>query len=113
MVKRIFFNSKKQSVIFHVEEPIKAFQAKNNCMAYYVAADNRLKYSGVIGSVFLPSPRGIDKAEYLELVTHEVQHLVIDWIFTRAKGLEYIRRNEERIATMTGEIVRKFIEKVV
>lgn len=112
-VKRVFFNRKKQSVIFHVGKSLKAFRQEHNCWAYYVAADNRLKYSGVIGSVFLPSSRGMTQAAYAELVTHEVQHLIIDWILTRARGLEYIRRHEERIASMTGEIVRKFFEKVV
>lgn len=51
---------------------------------------------------------GIKRPDYHELVTHEVTHLLIDWILSRARSLSFIRRNEEQIATMAGEIVRKF-----
>ena len=105
---RVYFNGKKQSIVFYIGDNLKAFKTQNDCHAYYVAADNRLKRSGQIGSIHLPNRRGISKADYNELVAHEVQHLIIDWILTRARGLSFIRRNEEKIATMTGEIVRKF-----
>jgi hypothetical protein len=45
-----------------------------------------------------------------ELVAHEVQHLIFDWVLTR-KGMRLTERNEERIATMTGEIARRFWRK--
>ena len=108
---RVYFNGKKQSIVFTIGENLKAFKAQNDCHAYYVAADNRRKRRGQIGSIHLPNKRGMCKADYHELVTHEVQHLIIDWILTRARGLSFIRRNEEKIATMTGEIVRKFWDK--
>ena len=45
-----------------------------------------------------------------ELVAHEVQHLIFDWVLTR-KGMNINEKNEERIATMTGEISRRLWRK--
>jgi hypothetical protein len=45
-----------------------------------------------------------------ELVAHEVQHLIFDWVLTR-KGMNLSPKNEERIATMTGEISRRLWRK--
>ena len=45
-----------------------------------------------------------------ELVAHEVQHLIFDWVLTR-KGMKMTEQNEERIATMTGEISRRIWRK--
>lgn len=109
-MKRIIvrFNDNKQSVLFVVGENIKAFRKRNNCDAWYGTQAGRKRNKGRIGSIHLPSMVGMRRIEYNELITHEVTHLLIDWTLTRARSLSFVRRNEEQMATMAGEIVRKF-----
>jgi len=52
---------------------------------------------------------GISSAYRQELIAHEVQHAMIDWLLCNENN---IRRWEEKAATMTGEIVRKIWRKL-
>lgn len=108
---RVRFNKGRQYVIFHIGEPLHAFRKKHKCWAWY-GSDRQRKYNGLMGHIHLPSMRGMKRVEYDELVSHEIAHLVIDWILSRARALSFIARNEEDIATMTGEISRKFWRKM-
>ena len=105
---RIYFNDNKQWFNVYVAKNPAWFKRKNQCHAYYLAAETRSQRKGLFGYIYLselnPSPMAH------ELVAHEVQHLIFDWVLTR-KGMNISEKNEERIATMTGEIARRFWRK--
>jgi hypothetical protein len=101
---RVYFNDNKQYVIFHLADDVKAFRRKNQCWAYYIAADERRTRRGLFGHIHLPHEKFVNMSE---LISHEVQHLMIDWVLCRKDG-KLTPRNEERIATITGEIVKRF-----
>ena len=81
---------------------------KNQCHAYYIAAEERKQRRGLFGYIYLSELNFSPMAH--ELVAHEVQHLIFDWVLTR-KGMTINEKNEERIATMTGEISRRLWRK--
>jgi elongation factor P hydroxylase len=105
---RVNFNDNKQYIVFVIGDKPRAFQRKNDCHAYYIGADERKKRSGVFGYIHIPV---MDDTPLLrELIAHEVQHAIIDWVLCR-KGGQVTTKNEERLATMTGEITRRFYAK--
>lgn len=103
---RVPFNDNKQELVFVVKGRVDTFLRLNDCYAYYVGKYPRYQRRGVFGYIHLPH---VHKQAPLfhELIAHEVQHAIFDWVLCRRGG--YINTsNEERIATMTGEIVRRF-----
>lgn len=105
---RVYFNDNKQWVNIYVANDPTHFKRKNQCHAYYIAADVRKQRRGLFGHIYLSELNHSPLAQ--ELVAHEVQHLIFDWVLTR-KGMTISERNEERIATMTGEIARRIWRK--
>ena len=102
---KVTFNKNRQYVYFHIAEPLKAFKKAHNCDAWYSNQVNRNRYKGLFGNIYLPKCKHGDP--YLhELISHEVTHLMADWM--KARNMRVTDRNEERIATLTGEIVRRF-----
>lgn len=105
---RVFFNDNKQWVNIYVAHNPAHFKRKNQCHAYYIAAETRKQREGLFGYIYLSELNFTPMAH--ELVAHEVQHLIFDWVLTR-KGMNISEKNEERIATMTGEISRRLWRK--
>lgn len=105
---RVFFNENKQWVNIYVAKDPAWFKRKNQCHAYYIAAETRKQRQGLFGYIYLSELNLSPMAH--ELVAHEVQHLIFDWVLTR-KGMNINEKNEERIATMTGEISRRLWRK--
>lgn len=98
------FNGGKQWIKVIVGEEPKTFRRRNNCHAWYAGAEKRKKRSGLFGYIHLPFT---EPSPYLsELISHEIQHLILDWVFCH-NSFQLSFQNEERIATMTGEINRK------
>lgn len=108
---RVRFNKGKQSVMFHIGEPLKAFREKHQCHAWYSNAVQRKTRSGLFGHIHLPSPRGMKRIEFDELAVHEIYHLIDDWWRCR-KGNVMSDNNEEDRATLAGELYRKFLQKL-
>lgn len=98
----IRFNDNKQAVKFYVADDPARFKRVNQCLAYYMPHEERKKRTGLFGIIGLSDVTP-------ELVTHEVVHLVADWMNTRRMTLNV--RNEERVATLAGEIARRFWRK--
>jgi len=105
---RIYFNENKQWFSVYVAHNPTHFKRKNQCHAYYIAAETRKQRQGLFGYIYLSELNFSPMAH--ELVAHEVQHLIFDWVLTR-RGMRFTENNEERIATMTGEIARRFWRK--
>jgi len=105
---RVYFNDNKQWVNIYVAKDPAWFLRKMNCHAYYIAAEDRKQRQGLFGYIYLSELNFSPNAH--ELVAHEVQHLIFDWVLTR-KGMNINEKNEERIATMTGEISRRLWRK--
>jgi hypothetical protein len=105
---RIHFNDNRQWFNVYVADSPTRFKRRNQCHAYYIAAEVRKQRQGLFGYIYLSELNFSPMAH--ELVAHEVQHLIFDWVLTR-KGMTMNERNEERIATMTGEIARRFWRK--
>lgn len=105
---RVYFNDDKQWVNIYVAHDPAHFKRKNQCHAYYIAAEERKQRQGLFGYIYLSELNFSPMAH--ELVAHEVQHLIFDWVLTR-KGGNINEKNEERIATMTGEITRRLWRK--
>ena len=105
---RVFFNDNKQWVNIYVAKDPIWFKRKNQCHAYYIGAETRKQRQGLFGYIYLSELNFSPMAH--ELVAHEVQHLIFDWVLTR-KGMNINEKNEERIATMTGEISRRLWRK--
>src|SRR5512147_612958 len=105
---RVYFNENKQWVNIYVANSPAWFKRKNQCHAYYIAAETRKQRQGLFGHIYLSELNLTPMAH--ELVAHEVQHLIFDWVLTR-RGMNINEKNEERIATMTGEIARRFWRK--
>jgi len=105
---RVYFNNNQQWFnVYVADDPIR-FKRKNQCHAYYIAAEVRKQRRGLFGYIYLSELNFSPMAH--ELVAHEIQHLIFDWVLTR-KGMSISERNEERIATMTGEISRRLWRK--
>ena len=100
------FNAGKQSLVFVVRHRLDTFITVNDCYAYYVGKYPRYQRAGVFGYIHLPIVHKLSPL-FRELIAHEVQHAIFDWVLCR-KGGRIHTGNEERIATMTGEIVRRF-----
>jgi hypothetical protein len=105
---RIYFNDNKQWFNVYIARDPARFKRKNQCHAYYIAAEVRKQRRGLFGHIYLSELNFSPLAH--ELVAHEIQHLIFDWVLTR-KGMKLTEKNEERIATMTGEIARRFWRK--
>ena len=105
---RVYFNDNKQWVNIYVARNPAHFKRKNQCHAYYIGAEERKQREGLFGYIYLSELNFSPMAH--ELVAHEVQHLIFDWVLTR-KGMKFNEQNEERIATMTGEISRRLWRK--
>jgi hypothetical protein len=104
---KVRFNGGKQSVTFHVGDT--EILTQLDAAAYYDEHKKRRKRRGAFAHIYLPSMRSLKRAEFHELLGHEVTHFIDDWWRCR-KGNEMTDNNEERRATLHGEIVRKFWE---
>ena len=105
---RVPFNKNRQYVLFHVADDSAKFKRRNECYAYYIEADVRHLRRGLFGHIHLSELNRSPLAH--ELVAHEIEHLVFDWVLSH-KGMTFNRRNEERISDMVGEIHRRFWRK--
>lgn len=108
---KVRFNKGRQSVLFEIDVPIKAFLQKRGAYAEYWNHARRKQRRGLFGRIVLPSPRGMKRVEFDELVVHEIYHLIDDWWRCR-KGNVMDDNNEETRATLAGEIYRKFWQKM-
>lgn len=104
---RVKFNESKQWVDVYIADSPAKFIDRNDCHAYYMPADGRKAYTGLFGVIHLSKMD--DTPEGVELMTHELDHLMADWMRSRRMTLNV--RNEERIATMKGELSRIFWRK--
>ena len=48
---KVTFNDGKQWVIFHIGTSLRKFKSDNDCHAYYVGAETRLKRRGLFGHI--------------------------------------------------------------
>jgi hypothetical protein len=102
------FNHSRQSIVFHVHgESLAQFRRRHKCDAWFWERSGKRPRNGVFGYIHIPHIIDGD-LYYIELVAHEVQHLMIGWVLAWGNDIQYLARAEEQIATMTGEIVRKF-----
>lgn len=92
--------------VFIAEDPVK-FKRKNKCQAWYISADNRFAYRGLFGYIHLSKMD--DTPEGIELMTHEIDHMITDWM--RSRRITLSERNEERIATLKGDVAKRFWSK--
>lgn len=100
---RVHFNNGKQWFDVYIADNSRKFIKRNKCWAYYQPARIRYKRRGYFGSVhFSRSGAG--------LVSHELLHLLIDWVRCRKPSI-ITKRNEERIVLMFGEMTRRFWNK--
>jgi len=108
----IKFNEGKQWVKFKVDSDPKTFANENKCRGWYWEAENRKQRQGLFGYIHLPLYNKVTPF-FRELVAHEIQHLITDWVTCRqVKDLSaYLLNNDERIATISGEIERRFWQK--
>ena len=100
---RVYFNGRKQHFDVFIADNPASFRRRNKCHAYYIGASGRKQRRGLFGYIHLGEVTH-------ELVSHELQHLIFDWVLTR-KGMKFTPKNEERIATMTGDIAKSFWRK--
>ena len=88
----------------HVAESPAKFSNKNDCHAYYIPNTERKAFSGLFGFIHLSkmdeTPAGV------ELMAHEIDHLMADW--RKSRHIVPSDRNEERLATLRGQIERSF-----
>lgn len=104
---RVYFNQGKQFLNVYVADSPRAFRRKHDCHAMYVASHPRKKRAGLFGSIYLSELNYSPMAH--ELFDHELTHMLFDWLLCR--GMRLTVRNEERIATMIGEVSRRFWRK--
>lgn len=101
---RVYFNERKQWVDVYVADSPAKFINKNDCHAYYLPNTERKAYRGLFGFIHLSmmddSPSGV------ELMAHEIEHLMADW--RKSRRIIPSDRNEERLATLRGQIERAF-----
>jgi len=105
------FNHSRQSLSFKIHNMnLKTFENLNDCGAYYIGREHRKKRKGLFGYINLPhfSRRS---PYWHNLIAHEVQHAIWDWILCRKCDINYLISNEERIATMVGNITEVFWTK--
>lgn len=106
---RVRFNKGKQSVMFHVGDH--EILTEKDALAYYDEHKKRYKRRGAFAHIYLPSLRSLKRAEFHELLGHEVTHFIDDWWRCR-QGNVMDDNNEELRASLHGEIVRKFWQKM-
>ena len=105
------FNHSRQELVFVVHGTLETFRKRNDCDAYYNSKSGRESRRGIFGYIHIPN---ISLDLYWdELIAHEIQHSMIDWVLSKAKSLSYLAEREEQIATMTGEISRKFKKEYI
>jgi hypothetical protein len=104
---RVHFNERKQwADVFIAESPAK-FKRRNECHAYYLGADGRKAYRGLFGVIHLSEMN--DKPLGVELMAHEIDHLMADW--RNSRRITPTVKNEERLATLRGEVEKEFWRK--
>lgn len=84
---------------------------EKDAAAFFDEHKKRYKRRGLFAHIYLPSPKRIKRAEFHELLTHEIHHFIDDWWRCR-KGNVMDNNNEELRATLAGEIARKFWGKM-
>jgi hypothetical protein len=104
---RVHFNKGRQWVDVYVAESPAQFLRRNDCHAYYIGYDMRKKYHGLFGIIHLKKLD--DTPEARELIDHEIEHLMFDW--RRSRGITPSPRNEERMATLRGQVGKAFWRK--
>jgi hypothetical protein len=104
---RVHFNGGKQWVDVFISDSPAKFIRRNECHAYYIANTNRKRYYGLFGFVHL---KKMDSSpESVELMAHELDHLLADW--RESRRIVPTPRNEERLATLRGQIEKTFWRK--
>ena len=78
---RVHFNNNQQWFNVYVADDPTRFKRKNQCYAYYIAAEVRRQRKGLFGYIYLSELNFTPLAH--ELVAHEIQHLIFDWGLTR------------------------------
>jgi hypothetical protein len=102
------FNHSRQSVVFHIHsEGLQQFRRRHKCDAWFWERSGKKPRNGVFGYIHLPRIEPED-TYFIELVAHEVQHLIIGWVLAWGNDLQYLANAEEQVASMTGDIIRKF-----
>jgi len=105
---RVFFNERKQWVDVFIADSPARFKRRNDCHAYYLGAQCRKQRRGLFGFIHLSQMD--DTPLSIELMAHEIQHMIFDWWLCR-KGNYLTAQNEEFIATITGQFSRAFWAK--
>ena len=97
-----------QWIEFVIERPLDdEYWKRHNAWAAYTSIGDRHKRKGKFGIIELPLME--DNALFRGSLQHEVDHFVID-LFLCWSGGKITRRNEEKFATIAGEIVTEFWE---
>jgi len=106
------FNRGKQSLKFVIHNvTLTTFENINDCDAWFEPNEkNKNLKTGLLGYVHLPHISR-EHPYWHELITHEVTHLLFAIIFSQYKTLKSLAKDEEKIATMMGDIVGKFWKK--
>lgn len=104
---RVHFNGGKQWVDVYIAESPAKFLRDNDCHAYYLHNANRKIYYGLFGTIHLKKMD--DTPEAIELMAHEFNHLMADW--KRSRRIVETVKNEERLATLRGQIEKTFWRK--
>jgi len=96
---RVHFNKGKQWFDVYIASSSRKFMGSCKCWAYYHPILPRKNRKGKFGEIHL-SRTGAG------LVSHELLHLLIDWIKV-GRSKKITDRNEEAIVEMFGEMVRR------
>jgi len=106
------FNHNTQSLKFIIHSvTLTTFENVNDCGAYFeINEKNPKQKTGLLGYVHLPHISR-EHPYWHELLTHEVTHLIFAIIASSYKTLKSLLKDEEKIATMMGDIVGKFWKK--
>jgi len=104
---RVRFNKGRQWVDVYISDSPAKFLRRNECHAYYIPNTERKIFYGLFGSIHLKKMD--DTPEAVELMAHEIDHLLADWRMTRR--ITPTAKNEERLATLRGEVEKTFWRK--
>ena len=101
----LFFNSRRQWVRVTIWEVARDFYAKfGDCIGIYWGNEDRKPKVGEFGQIHLLQSKLDD-----ELASHELLHFLIDLVRTR--NGQITPRNEEKIVSEYGQMVKQFWKK--
>lgn len=99
------FNNHRQHIdVFIWASPRKFYNQFGDCIGIYIPEKSRQPKRGKFGEINLLQ----DKIDH-ELVAHELLHFIIDLVRYRNGGIT--PRNEEKIVSEYGDLVKKFWRK--